>query len=113
MKTQYPWLASSGEAACQLSSWFANVPFTRMTGSGWADDGLHLKLSAPGGGVCGNPKPASAPAAKSQLTGSVRAWADSGAATSAAPATSSAAAARQRAGQKAGMRGMLGVHVVP
>ena len=65
MKTQYPWLASSGEAACQLSSWFANVPFTKMTGSGCADDGLQPKLSAPGGGVCGNRNPASAPVAKS------------------------------------------------
>ena len=54
-----------GDNACQLSSWFANVPFTRMTGAGCAADGRQPKLSAPGGGVCGNKNPASAPVAKS------------------------------------------------
>ena len=51
-------MASSGDAACQLSSAFANVPFTRTTGSGCADVCWQPKLSAPGGGVCGEVKPA-------------------------------------------------------
>ena len=65
-----------------------------MTGSGCAADGLQPKLSAPGGGVCGKAKPASAPSAKSQLTGSVWARAGAEAANSAALAAGKTAAVR-------------------
>jgi hypothetical protein len=47
-----------------LSFWLANVPWTRMTGSGCADVGLQ-PTSAPGGGVCGLAKVVAAPAMKS------------------------------------------------
>ena len=54
-----------GDAACQLSFILASVPCTRTTGYGWAALGLQEKLFAPGGGVPGELKVASAPAAKS------------------------------------------------
>ena len=58
-------MARIGEAACQLSSMFANVPLTRTTGYGWDALGRHEKLSAPGGGVVGANAVAVAPARKS------------------------------------------------